>query len=511
MTAAPVDPYTTSRKVYACGARVSEIPLPAPDPGAVESGLARLTVPDLRRPRRRVFRRLNYCAVPGYAPLCLDGNDPQTVECAFRQRLFRELPTIDNSRLGRLALFVSEFLTRYVPVVRPYSFEEWLEMTSYSVARKNQLRDAFDALRGGLPPRKLASHIDTFVKSEFYTTWKHARMINSRHDAFKAWSGPRFRAIEDAVYRLPQFIKHVPVPERPSLISSLRKAGCRYFQTDFTAFESHFSPSVMNSIECQLYRHCLKDDAHVDYLCGVISGRNEMRTRSGVRARVLGRRMSGDMCTSLGNGFTNLMLALFIAAEHNATLEGFVEGDDGIFRADFDLDPSDYASVGFTIKIIEVPDPCVASFCGLIFGDSGEIVRDPRKFLMGFGWTHSFIGAGDRIMDELLRAKALSCVYETPQCPIIGAFARYALKRTSHVSPRFVDDGFHTAHDCLRVPEFCPSLDTRLLFESLFSISVQDQLKIEALADRGDFVGVSRLLPPTVDQEQYSSMFLEVT
>lgn len=40
-------------------------------------------------------------------------------------------------------------------------------------------------------------------------------MINSRSDAFKAFSGPFFKAIEKVVYEMPEFIKHTPVPDRP--------------------------------------------------------------------------------------------------------------------------------------------------------------------------------------------------------------------------------------------------------------------------------------------------------
>jgi len=443
----------------------------------------------------------------------MDTNDPDTVECAFKQRLLRDVPSSDKGVLERLRTFVKAFLATNVQRARFMGFEEWLESTSYNQQRKDQLRLSNDSLRGGRPSRHQSSHIDSFVKSEFYTTWKHARMINSRADVFKAWSGPRFKAIEEAVYSLPEFIKHIPVSERPMLISALKKAGRHYYQTDFTAFESHFTPEVLDVCECELYRHCLRDDRDAEFLCSVIMGDNRMRTRTGVRAAVKGRRMSGDMCTSLGNGFTNLMLAKFLVAEKHGELEGFVEGDDGLFCTNVELCAADYAKLGFTIKIEEVVDPCEVSFCGMVFAGSGEIIREPRKFLMGFGWTQSFINAGPLIMDELLRAKALSATYETPQCPIIGAIARHALKCTSHVHPRFVRDGFHgeIPSDVVHVPEFCPSHDTRQLFEQLYGVPLVTQLAIEAAVDRGDFALVASLLPPTSEQSDYCSKYVIVT
>jgi hypothetical protein len=448
----------------------------------------------------------------------MDTNDPFTMECAFKQRVLRTLPVPEAGFLEDFRAFVKRYLAANVPRVRAKPFEEWLESTSYNTARKDQLRKAYADLRGGAPTKHQCSHIDTFGKSEFYMLWKHLRMINSRSDAFKVWSGPRFKAIEDVVYALSgdiRFIKHTPVPLRPALIRQMKVAGQHYLQTDFTAFESHFTPEFLDVCECELYRWCLADDLEAELLCSTLMGSNRMRTRNGVRACVQGRRMSGDMCTSLGNGFTNMMLALYLANKRGGKIHGYVEGDDGIFASSVVLTTEDYAKCGFTIKIEEVPDPCKASFCGMIFAESGEIVKDPFKFMQGFGWTQSFVQAGPKIMDELLRAKALSCVYETPQCPIVGAFARYALAKTSSVHPRFGTesartDGYHPLPDVAHVPAFCPSPDTRELFRELFGITVEGQICIEGLVMQGRFDEVAQLIPAHPDVLQYTKMYVVV-
>jgi hypothetical protein len=428
--------------------------------------------------------------------LCLDSNDSETVKCAFKKRLLRDLPPAIDHFYNDFAVFVKKFVVTNFHTIQPMSFEEWLESTTYNDARKLELRTAFDSLRGSRPSKRQCSHVDSFVKGESYMQWKHARMINSRCDAFKVWSGPFFKALEEMVYQLPYFIKHTPVPDRPALISSLKQAGQRYFATDYTAFESHFTPDLLHSCECILYEYCFPGPDGL-LLSKVISGDNHMRTRSGVHAKVTGRRMSGDMCTSLGNGFTNLMLALYIAHKKNGNISGFVEGDDGIFACDFELNAQDYLDCGFTIKIEEVNDPCEASFCGMVFTESGEIIKDPRKFVQNFGWTQSFLSAGPRIMDELLRAKALSSIYETPQCPVVGAIARYALKVTQGVTPRFVDDGYHVV-PVTDPGAYHPSIDTRVLFEKLYHVSIDSQLRIEYLASIGDFDAISIIMPPII-------------
>lgn len=499
-------------KVYAEGARVREVPLARPICELI--GRVRAFVwPTRSFEPTKVYRRLPFGFAPGFAPLCMDPKDPENVRYAFMQRLMRDVPRASSERLDRLRTFVRNFCSTHLRPVVPLEFEEWLASTSYNEARKNELRVVWENLKGNKPTLKQAGHIDTFVKRESYPCFKHARMINSRHDCFKAWSGPIFKAIEEEVYRLPQFIKHVPVPERPSLVAQLFKPGCHYYQTDFTAYESHFVKDVMDAIECELYRYCLKsypDDA--DFICRVLQGTNRMRTRHGVRAEVQARRMSGDMCTSLGNGFTNLMLAMFLVSEKKGELEGFVEGDDGIFRSTVPLTVDDYASLGFTIKIEEVPHPCLASFCGVICAESGQIIRDPAKFLCNFGWTLSFLSGQLPLMTSLLRAKALSACYETPQCPIVGVLARVALEKTRGALPKWVDDGFHVKPpDEFLVPEFHPLTDTRLTFEKCFGVSIQDQLRAEADIRSGDLSRLREYVPVHPDVGFYESRYIVTT
>lgn len=511
--------WTTARKVFAVGARVGELPIP--DPSHVSDEPHRwvshqldwdgVEVPVTRRARRRMFRRLPFGAIPGYGPICLDTNDPQTVRYGLFQRLFRDTPRSDPIKVQRLRAFVAEFC-KGLPVAKQMSFEEWLDRTTYPLERKAELRACFEALRGGHPTPRQCAYIATFVKSEFYQEYKHCRLINSRSDAFKAFSGPLFKAIEDVVYGLPQFVKHIPVPERPAAILRLKRAGRRYYQTDYTAFESHFTVEILEAIECQVYRHCLSwCPEAAEVLCAALTGQNRLHTRTGLRATCTARRMSGDMCTSLGNGLANWLLTAFLVAEKGGSLEGFVEGDDGLFSTDVELTAEDYHALGMTIKIVEVADPCKASFCGMVFSESGQIIRDPRKLFQGFGWTHSSIGAGELRMRELLKAKALSGVYETPHCPIAGVLFRRALDQTRGCRPRWVEDGYHVPPPIdVPVGPFAPTPDTRVLFHELYGISPEVQVQVEDAILAGDFQRVACLVPPTEHQAHYSSRYLEV-
>lgn len=412
-----------------------------------------------------------------------------------------------------MKLFVRQWCEKnLVPITERPDFEEWLASTEYTIHRKDELRQAFIDNNFHFPPPAVACKVKNFVKLETYPEYKHARWINSRCDRFKVFCGPFFKKIEEQVYETSdtvRFIKHIPVDERPESLMQIPE-GLRYYGTDYTSFEKHFSKEIMETIEFVLYDYMLEFLTHAEKKClfDTLSGYNKLKSRLGFQARVKARRMSGEMCTSLGNGFTNMMLALFLAHEKNGHIYGYVEGDDGIFGTDFEMTPEDYKRLGFEIKIKSYENVGDASFCGMIFSSSGQIIRDPVNFLMKFGWSSSAIGCSHRVAQELLRAKALSAAYETPHCPVVGAAVRFALNKTEGYAPRFVSDGFHKVpRDVINVPLFNPSSSTRLQFERLFKVSIADQLVIEDKLMAGDF-DVAHLLSLNMDGLHYETRYV---
>lgn len=479
-------------------------------------GKATVQLPTTRRSRRHMYRRLPYGAIPGFAPICLDSNDPATVRCGFEKRMLGDVPLPTETTIRDLQDFVWRDV-RDFPRVTKYTFDDWLASeTSYDENRKQQLREAFVSLHGGMPSRRQCEHVDSFVKTESYDEYKHARLINSRTDAFKVFAGPLAKAMEDIVYDLEgdvQFIKHVPMSERPERIKALRQPGWYYYGTDYSSFECSFDRCKMDALEIPLYWTMLENyPPERAKFVRTIRGVNKMRTRTGIKAQCQARRMSGEMVTSLGNGWSNREVIRYIVWKKGGMVRGYVEGDDGIFATNVKLEAQDFERLGFKIKLVEVDDPCKASFCGMIFAESGEIVRDPRHFLNKFGWTHSFITAGKPIMQGLLRAKALSVLYETPQCPIIGAIAHEALRLTRDAVPRWVEDyGHPRPPDEFRAPVFEPALATRLLFEEIYGVSIASQLMLEQDICNGKLDRLSLIIEPHPHVAHYIARFLEVT
>jgi len=349
------------------------------------------------------------------------------------------------------------------------------------------------------------------MKDETYPEYKHARGINSRTDVFKCRVGPIFKAIESVVYSHPSFIKHVPVSKRPSYIKDkLYALGRKYFATDYTAFEALFVKEVMECVEFELYDWMTFDlPSHEEFMrtCREdLAGLNHCEFKW-FWVELQATRMSGEMCTSLGNGFANLMFMLFLCQEVGSTfVDGVVEGDDGLFVISGPApSKADFESIGLIIKL-EVHDQLSnASFCGIIFDETDCInVRDPRRVLTTFGWTSArYAKARTSKLRILLRAKSLSLAYQYPGCPIIQALAHYGLRMTEGVTAwqliraacaagvnEYQRDVLRQAIRAGNPCQYPTGIRTRLLVERMFNITVEAQIRYEAYLE-----GLSEIQP----------------
>lgn len=419
-----------------------------------------------------------------------DVHHGQTLLEGCLNRFCANPPSPELGKIQKLKLFVSTQLDEF-PCLAPdadVSQLTWLLNTIYPKHRKDELiktwHDGDECIVD--EDYENSSH----GKRETYLKYKHARGINSRSDMFKCYSGPFFKLMEDVVYRHPAFIKHVPVRDRPRYIVDML-GGCPgpYYETDYSQFEKHFTPEVMDAVELLLYKHLLKNFPVVyEKLSKALSGVNKCIFKK-FTLKILAKRMSGDMCTSLGNGFTNLMLFKFVAFEKGGVAEGVVEGDDALFYSSVDITSDDFKALGFDIKILKHDHLLQSSFCGLVMSEDLCTLTNPFKVLLNIGWTHSpMMFGGERVRKGLLRAKALSLAYEHPQCPILSALALTILSHTSGYRPRFESSWYDRfleeeqlihSEETKRLLMLGPTAPARECFANLFGISCYDQLRIE--------------------------------
>jgi len=366
---------------------------------------------------------------------------------ALVKRVGTQVPKSDVGLMSRFSKFVQVWLESNLEplgVGTDLSVDTWLKATSYPDWRQRQLLKAWADVDKTIPCylalRTRMARCKSFGKREFYTSYKEMRCINSRSDAFKVATGPAFHAIEDSVYTfVPEFIKHTPVPERPGKIASLWLPGISIVTSDYTAFEALLTPRFMRACEMQLYKHMLRHvtDGKKIYslIARALTGINQCHFggRGATKAvvKVKGTRMSGDMCTSLGNGFSNLMAMSFACECVGSVPRGFVEGDDGIFAVTGPVPTKDFfRRLGLRIKLRVDPDPMYADFCGNVFDPNDKCnIPDVAKQLVKLGWSMSEFRLGTPLQrGALLRAKAISAAYMYAGCPVLQAAAEYILR-----------------------------------------------------------------------------------
>lgn len=435
-----------------------------------------------------------------------DPQDPLTTIAGVRKRFAIRPPAHDPVILAEFREFVRNWVRRkFRPISSDAdtSVDAWLARTNYPLWRKEELKRKWEEvidIRSQHRDGKRAKYFEckSFMKDESYPSYKHARSINSRSDEFKCAVGPTFKLMEDIVYQHPAFIKHIPVHQRPDyILNRLYAEGYKYGATDHTAFEAAFVAELMEAGEFELYDYLTSvlpsHDEFMSLIRDVLAGDNVCRFKH-FSVELEATRMSGEMCTSLGNGFANLMFIKFCSWKFGCgKVKCVVEGDDALARAKSFPTAEQYAKLGLMVKIEVHESLTTASFCGLIFDLEERInVADPIKNLVAFGWvSRKYAKSRDCVLLRLLRCKALSLAHAHPGCPVLYEFALYVLRctRTFDMATFVRNSSYYNANEWYRdrtlaaIAEGVPVREvgwrTRLLVEAKYGLSPELQRQWE--------------------------------
>jgi hypothetical protein len=281
------------------------------------------------------------------------------------------------------------------------------------------------------------------------------------------------------------------------IYDTLYKAGSTYCYTDYTAYEAHFKKELMNSCENLLFAYMTSRlDAQARWVA-----KNMATVKTGINKIIFkifscnleACRMSGEMDTSLSNGFTNLMLYLFTSFKAGCPeekIQGFVEGDDGLFRNDGPFATTElFEEMGMSIKIGLTTRLEHASFCGQVYSiEDLSVVTDIREQVCRLGWTNkNYVNANEKTKMELLRARGYSLVYQYGGCPVLGVLGKRILELTHGITIRSTIIDRMDAWDKQRLIEAMlwqdevkdPGICTRQLVEELYQLPISEQLEIE--------------------------------
>lgn len=408
------------------------------------------------------YCRLNF-GVFGPVPHLASTYDVQAVLRGIAKRMRPKPMELENALFPQLRNFVrnqvrihyrplsmGDFYQRYLEYV-----DEWLEGTNYNGVRKHELRKCAQWINERLPEvrscirnfnrgkssplAKKIFNVKSFVKNEFTESEKEARIINSRSDYFKVLMGPLAKRMESVVYDLnnhlgKHFIKHVPVSDRPNYLKeNVQKTDGTYYATDYSSFENSFGVKQQLALEQQLYKWLLHDNKELYEIFKVQLRPVTCKFRNlHVKTEVM--RMSGEMTTSLGNGFSNLMLYKFMLLKNGLNPDisrGVVEGDDGLWWLPHDIDVSYVERLGFKLKLIKHTSVNTASFCGQLFDLNNNVVMaNPYYYMASAGWACK-TGLWNKEKCAMVTAcKALSLTYQFAGCPVISALGKCMLRNS---------------------------------------------------------------------------------
>jgi hypothetical protein len=425
------------------------------------------------------------------------------------KRVLRLPPKSDRHVMRRFRIFVRSWVRRKLnplSAVHDVSFEPWIADRPYPETRKIELRAAFVLLKHKI--EKWEEKVKSHIKDESYVEYKINRWINSRQDAFKVRCGPIFSAIEKETFKLPYFIKYVPVDQRPAYIKErLLKEGMFYHSTDYTSFESLFTPTLMRNCEMFLYQYMSQNlpegKEWFSLVKQVLCDKYYTLSNGVIQAELRGTRMSGEMCTSLGNGFLNMMVTLFMLEEEGYESDrALFEGDDGLFSCPVRLTSRIPEALGLRIKMEISTNLGESSFCGNVFSESDLIVvTNIRETLVDFGWTKSQdVNSKQSRLDVILRSKAYSLLHQYNGTPVLVKFAQYVLRVTrrseSGIDKYVKNDrtlsewerkSLATAVEAVRSKDFVvrkPGRSTRELVEKLYYVDLSEQYELEQYFDK---------------------------
>lgn len=402
--------------------------------------------------------------------------------------------------------FVKKTIIKKLPVLEAglvfeELMEEWLLNSKYNSKRRQKMRELADALLSNKKDIKKIYHMTSFIKKEFYSELKEPRIINSRSDEFKSLVGPFTHQIEKLVMR-EHYIKHKLPSDVAQQMNDMATKYPLLYETDYSSFEGSFDRELMEHVELAMMEHVLQNYPWIlSIIKRAYSKKNFLRYKvcegNFASCQFEGSRMSGDMWTSLCNGFTNYCLVSYFAWKAQQDVGYFdydfiVEGDDGFIATSYPLRFDLAAELGFKLKCEAKHDINDLSFCG-ICEFNGRLVPDIHTILNKYGYVHTTnIVRGIKNANnsrkqlkrtrDLIHSKALSLLAQSAGIPVLQAVAQQQLKLGGKFVPKYVDWWESEVYDFSQVTQMTslPIEDgMRKFVETRFEISVKHQLAIE--------------------------------
>lgn len=294
---------------------------------------------------------------------------------------------------SRLSAFADK-VVRSVGGAAPWSYQEFID--SCKGPKRKLYQTAVESLQLS-PLSKEDARLKTFVKAEKLDLHKKEdpapRLIQPRSPRYNAWVGRYLKAAEHRIYAAIDEVFGSPTImsgyNATDVARNLRKHWDTYSDVvavglDASRFDQHVSEQALRW-EHSVYNRLYRSGSLAEVLEWQITNRGTAHTPSGtVKYQVKGKRMSGDMNTSLGNKLIMCGLVWTYAREKRLDVRLANNGDDCVvfmnrrtLRRFMDGLTEWFLEFGFTMKV----EPPVSVFEHVEFCQQRPVF-DGRVWLM---------------------------------------------------------------------------------------------------------------------------------
>lgn len=400
------------------------------------------------------------------------------------------------------------FIPQYIKPLEPgltfrSALEDWMEHCKrYTVKKKDALFKLQDMiLKGNYESRYHGRDdplgirvINIFQKNENYPEVKEPRVISACSQECKALLGGFLHCIDKhAINTTPFFVKGMNPHKIDVKKENLSKKWSCFMGSDYSSYEGSQDYVWTNLIEKRIYKEWLKNYPEVyDILRHSYEDGHDIYYRGRYFGHLYGKRMSGDVQTSIGNGICNAVIWNYVSYKMNVPIEILVEGDDAFICSDTPLDVSIVQNLGFDCKIdgpsTRQEDICFLSryfWKGHAFANIPKILDKVGVVKSSYFSSHHDSKRCKKELSDYAYTKAYCYLYMFVGTPIIDPLCRCVMRNFSdgHFNISLMEDYYVSRlGDNIRIPDIkiedCIRERVAVLWPQ-FSVSFQRRLEQE--------------------------------
>lgn len=342
---------------------------------------------------------------------------------------------VEKSRDEIIDYLHKEFIPKYITPLKPgYTFEtaqdEWLSHAKrYTQKTKENLRKMLYNIRSGNYEAKYHGKddplglrvINIFQKNENYVEPKEPRAISPCSQEVKALLGGFYHLIDQhAISTCPFFVKTLNPYQIRNKMNQMSANWSCFMGSDYSSYEGSQDYYWLCNIELAIYEKWLQNYPEVyEYIHNIYSSGHDLYYRHRYLGHLYGKRMSGDMQTSIGNGICNALIWSFVSHKMGINIEFLVEGDDAFICSDKPLDTSIVNNLGFDCKL-----------------EGPSCNPDDISFLSMYRVNNNYFGNIPKLIDKIGVVKSTKIAS--------------AIKRNSNRAKKLINDYNYTKAYCFK-------------------------------------------------------------